>query len=102
MDAYLNRSNGNMKESAQDGINMLKEAGARVKVAEKFHNKTLCVDHFLICEGSFNWLSAQRKKTDKYYRYERSLVYWDENNAENETIREFVQSFKEDMEKRVR
>ncbi|REL38631.1 hypothetical protein DYD21_01390 [Rhodohalobacter sp. SW132] len=103
VDAFLNKdSKSQLKSSAKKGIVLLKEAGASVNVAQNFHNKTMCADHFLISEGSFNWLSAQRSKADKYQRYERSLVYWNKNNSHTETIEKLVTAFKRDMDKRVK
>lgn len=99
IDAKLNQTQSNgIKPSARQAIRVLKEAGAIVRKANNFHNKTLCADKFLISEGSFNWLSAQRKKTDKYQRYERSFVYLSKDNTPNETISDLIQDFTEDMD----
>src|SRR5699024_7818098 len=102
IDVQLNCTPSNeLKPSAKNAIEMLKGAGAIVKMAKNFHNKTLCADNFVISEGSFNWLSAHRKRSDKYQRYERSFVYLSKDNLPNKTINSFIQGFIEDMESRI-
>ena len=39
----------------------------------KLHSKIVTVDNALLCAGSFNWLSADRK--GQYARHETSFVY---------------------------
>lgn len=75
VDFELNRHDGREKPSAAEGKRLLRASGAAVRVAHGIHNKTLCVDGFLLGEGSFNWLSAVRREGDRFQRYERSLFY---------------------------
>lgn len=42
---------------------------------ENIHNKTIFYDDEVICEGSYNWLSAVRDKSSKYHNLEASLLY---------------------------
>lgn len=77
VDAELNLDGGRDRPSAAEGKRLLAESGAVVKVVRRIHNKTVAVDHRLICEGSFNWLSATRREESPFHRYERSLVYDD-------------------------
>ncbi|WP_057465060.1 AAA domain-containing protein [Pseudovibrio sp. POLY-S9] len=44
-----------------DGRKLLEDSGVKLIAAHNVHNKTLCVDHDFIVEGSFNWLSANRQ-----------------------------------------
>lgn len=75
VDAELNQEGGRDRPSAAEGKRLLEASGATVKVARRIHNKTLTVDDRVICEGSFNWLSAARRAESPFHRYERSLVY---------------------------
>ena len=54
-------------------VDDLKKSGADVRLVPKIHNKTLIVDFRKMYEGSFNWLSAQRKGS--YVRLEHSILY---------------------------
>ncbi|WP_323768481.1 phospholipase D-like domain-containing protein [Antarctobacter sp.] len=49
------------------------ETGAAVHRVPKLHSKIVTVDKDLLCAGSFNWLSADRK--GQYARHETSFVY---------------------------
>ena len=51
----------------------LSEIGVAVHRVPKLHSKIVTVDKDLLCAGSFNWLSADRK--GKYARHETSFVY---------------------------
>lgn len=74
-DPDLNRDGGSVRDSARQGIGLLKAAGAEVRNVVRVHNKTLAVDDKWIVEGSFNWLSAIRDSDSRYARQERSLRY---------------------------
>jgi phosphatidylserine/phosphatidylglycerophosphate/cardiolipin synthase-like enzyme len=74
-DPELNREEAVFRESARQGIALLKAAGAEVGDVMRIHSKTLAVDDKWIVEGSFNWLSAKRNSNSCYARQERSLRY---------------------------
>lgn len=75
VDNELNRdASGNVKQGALWAKGALERAGARVVIARSIHNKTLCVDRKMICEGSFNWLSAVRTRGARHQRMERSIM----------------------------
>src|SRR3954469_4961677 len=71
----LNRDGPSFRESARQGISLLKAAGAEVSNVVRGHSKTLAVEDKWIVEGSFNWLSAMRDSDSRYARRERSLRY---------------------------
>ena len=74
-DSGLNRTgDGSVKQSAARGVSSLIQAGARVYIANRIHNKTLIRDNNLIAEGSFNWLSAVRQRGAEHQREERTMV----------------------------
>lgn len=73
-DRSLNmRSDGTENLASLEGRVMLEDAGAQVFIVDRIHNKTLCIDHNVIIEGSFNWLSALRKKNHDHQRQENSM-----------------------------
>jgi hypothetical protein len=75
-DPQLNSDeHGVKKPIAVRGIRMLREGGAHVKEVRSEHSKTLMIDHSVLIEGSFNWLSASRDDQSRYHRRERSLRY---------------------------
>ncbi|MBN1312311.1 MAG: AAA family ATPase [Anaerolineae bacterium] len=75
-DDQLNRDKrGNEKASTQRAKEILCASGIQVKVVNRVHNKTLCVDDRIFIVGSFNWLSASRDPGNKYQRYETSICY---------------------------
>ncbi|WP_267960394.1 phospholipase D-like domain-containing protein [Rhodovulum sulfidophilum] len=51
----------------------LAEIGVGMHRIPKLHSKIVTVDEDLLCAGSFNWLSADRK--GQYARHETSFVY---------------------------
>jgi len=51
----------------------LKQIGVALHRLEKLHSKIVAVDDDLLCIGSFNWLSADRK--GQYARHETSYIY---------------------------
>nr|WP_321483689.1 AAA domain-containing protein [uncultured Cohaesibacter sp.] len=51
----------------------LSEIGVAMHRVPKLHSKIVTVDKELLCAGSFNWLSADRK--GRYARHETSFVY---------------------------
>lgn len=94
VDAELNLDGERDRRSAAEGKRLLVESGAVVKVVRRIHNKTVTVDHRLICEGSFNWLSSTRREESPFHRYERSLVY--DDGAEV-----LIRRFLADVEERI-
>jgi len=61
------------KDRLNGCVEILRQAGAQVSLVERFHNKTLIVDDFILVEGSFNWFSASR--SGEYVRQEHSIRY---------------------------
>ena len=61
-------------KGAPEAIAMLKDAGAVFHHLHGIHSKTLVVADRAIAEGSFNWLSAVRDRTNRYYNYEASYL----------------------------
>lgn len=56
-------------------VRMLSEAGAHVQGLSGIHAKIVLVDE-TIAEGSFNWLSAERTRSD-YQRWDTTVIYRD-------------------------
>lgn len=95
-DSRLNLdSNGNERTACKEGKNLLYSSGAQVKIADRIHNKTLCVDDKILVEGSFNWLSAVRAADHQWHRFETSICY------ENEDAHSLIQQVLIEMESRV-
>lgn len=55
-----------------EALELLRQAGATICAVNNMHNKTLINGPSEITEGSFNWLSAQRQRGDRFIRYEAS------------------------------
>ena len=68
----LNQNPGRAK-TAHQAVDLLKNAGAVVHGLGQIHSKTLVVDKRWIVEGSFNWLSASRRKGGVWQNHEASL-----------------------------
>ncbi len=91
-DPLLNTKTTNDGLSFMDATErMLSEIGVTVHRVPKLHSKIVVVDKALICSGSFNWLSADRK--GQYARHETSFVYRGPHLEEEiQTVRDsFVQ-----------
>lgn len=56
----------------QAGRAMLDENDVELHAAQNIHNKTLCVDDRYMVEGSFNWLSANRRSLSQK---ENAFIY---------------------------
>ena len=84
----IDSSTGAFKQSAQEGICSLLNAGASVEILIGVHNKTMICDNCLIAEGSFNWLSAVRSVGGLHQREERTLVV--EGGEAQEMIKEEI------------
>ncbi len=67
-------TDGRLKKWSEEGRKLLKSSGADLKVCNRIHNKTLCMDGSMLMEGSFNWLSASRNQALK--RKESTMLYW--------------------------
>ena len=63
----------------KEALAIMQKAGATINLIANMHNKTLIIGSSEIIEGSFNWLSAQRNKGDKYIRHEVSWRITGEN-----------------------
>lgn len=76
IDRLVNRdADGRERPRAVLGREILQNSGAQLLVAQRFHNKILCMDDFRIVEGSFNWLSSARSQESPYFRSDSSLCY---------------------------
>ncbi|QPM90835.1 hypothetical protein PSAL_020770 [Pseudooceanicola algae] len=73
---------------------MLSEIGVVLHSVPKLHSKIVTIDKDLLCAGSFNWLSADRK--GQYARHETSFVYRG-NHLEEE-----IKSIREGLVRRAR
>lgn len=60
------------KHRGQEALKILRASGAVVKLVNRMHNKTLIISPSQIIEGSFNWLSARRRRDDDLRRHEVS------------------------------
>jgi hypothetical protein len=74
---YTDRANleEGRPRSARAAFAELSASAASVKIVDRLHSKTLCIDDEAILEGSFNWLSAVRAPGAAYQRHDCSLVY---------------------------
>ena len=68
------QSANDQAKGAPEAIVLLKDAGAIIHRLHGIHSKTLVVADRAIAEGSFNWLSAMRDRTNQYYNYEASYL----------------------------
>ncbi len=91
-DKYLDLSEGKLKEVSKKGRDSLVAAGAELEIISGVHNKTICVDDRILIEGSFNWLSATRDTTSKFFREETSLII--QGGKVKEEISQIVNSIK--------
>ena len=56
------------------GREIIKQSGAKLKLVDGIHGKTIIIDNDIIIDGSFNWFSALRDEQSKYFREESSIV----------------------------
>lgn len=73
-DSTLDIFNNQLKPTAQKGREIIKESGAKLKLVDGIHSKTIIIDNDIIIDGSFNWFSALRNQQSKYFRNESSIV----------------------------
>lgn len=74
VDPLLNRtSNDEGQSQLEVAKSALTDIGVRVHAVRQLHSKIVIADSSLLCIGSYNWLSADRK--GKYARHETSIVY---------------------------
>ncbi len=92
-DSFLDKSGLSLKKSAERGRKALTNAGAKLKIVNGIHNKTLCRDSDLLVEGSFNWLSAIRDPENRYHRHEVSLCY------QGKEVKNLIDEVLEEMQK---
>ena len=71
-DRWFCAPNDQVDPRALKARQLLEMSSAKVKMAERIHNKALCMDDRLLVEGSFNWLSAVRLEGHLKQRYEVS------------------------------
>jgi AAA domain/PLD-like domain len=74
-DPEQNKERRAFRATTDEGLALLRRAGAELREILRIHNKTLAVDDRWIVEGSFNWLSAARDPQALFARQERSLRY---------------------------
>lgn len=72
---YVDPTQAAKPDEYRQAVQRLVEAGAIIRETSGFHSKTLVVDNTEIVEGSFNWLSAQRRVGMAFQRHECSLRY---------------------------
>ena len=60
--------NESMKESAREGIQMLKDVGARIELNQKTHEKICVIDNSVVWHGSLNILS-QHESSESMMRF---------------------------------
>lgn len=87
--------NGEVREQASLGRQMLVKAGAELFVAGRIHNKALAIDESELIEGSFNWLSAVRKRGSSNQKLEVSLRYTGSRATEE------IRALKNDLQQRL-
>lgn len=71
-----------LKPRAAEGRRLLIEAGAELYVVNGVHTKILAVDDSIFIEGSFNWLSANRRVGSAHQKLETSSYYEGKGVAE--------------------
>lgn len=73
-DSTLDLQDNQLKPVAQKGREIIKQSGAKLKLVNGIHSKTIIIDNDIIIDGSFNWFSALRHENSKYFRNESSIV----------------------------
>ena len=74
VDPLLNQASNDEEQSQLEvAKSALTDIGVRVHEVRQLHSKIVIADSSLLCIGSYNWLSADRK--GKYARHETSIVY---------------------------
>jgi superfamily I DNA and/or RNA helicase len=73
-DSTLDTYNNQLKPAALKGREIIKQSGAKLKLVDGIHSKTIIIDNDIIIDGSFNWFSALRDEQSKYFREESSIV----------------------------
>ncbi len=73
-DSMLDTNNNKLKPKAKKGREIIEQSGAKLKLVNGIHSKTIIIDNDIIIEGSFNWFSALRDEQSKYFREESSIV----------------------------
>ncbi|MEY8781906.1 AAA domain-containing protein [Allomuricauda sp. XS_ASV26] len=73
-DSTLDLQNNQLKPVAQKGREIIMQSGAKLKLVNGIHSKTIIIDNDIIIDGSFNWFSALRDERSKYFRDESSIV----------------------------
>ncbi len=73
-DSTLDTNNNQLKPTAKKGREIIEQSGAKLKLVDGIHSKTIIIDNDIIIDGSFNWFSALRDEESKYFREESSIV----------------------------
>lgn len=73
-DPLLNQKlDGQGRSQLEVAKSVLNDVGVCVHEVRQLHSKIVVADSSLLCIGSYNWLSADRK--GQYARHETSIVY---------------------------
>lgn len=73
-DSQLDTDENGVRIRSKRGRQMLRDAGARLHVISRVHNKSLSIDDHTLVEGSFNWLSANRNAESPHQKFETSWM----------------------------
>jgi len=95
-DSTLDVSNNQLKLPAKKGREIIKQSGAKLKLVNGIHSKTIIIDNDIIVDGSFNWFSALRDEQSKYFREESSIV------VKGEPAQDMIQKAKSFLENVVK
>lgn len=74
-DCSLDLDGDALKARAAEGRQLLLDAGAELKVVNGIHNKALGIDGQVFVDGSFNWLSANRRVGGRHQKHETSNLF---------------------------
>lgn len=80
-----------LKKEACQGRKAIEDSGAELVELHGIHCKSIAIDHRVLVEGSFNWLSASRESNNN--RYEASIL------LENKETSEYIDHLINDLER---
>lgn len=89
------RRNNETSEEVKKIMSQFQDKGIDARFVKKVHSKLVIKDSDLLCIGSFNWFSAQRK--GNYVRHETSLIY----QGKNDNLVNEIQLLKESLSNRL-
>ncbi|WP_201575075.1 AAA domain-containing protein [Psychrobacter sp. H8-1] len=85
------------RKNSKEAISILQNIGVSIKVIDGIHSKSMMFETdkgMVLVEGSFNWLSAVRDKSNHFSRYEASIL------LVGESIRPRIESVKKLLKER--